>query len=124
MRTKNKLVFLGLAAALIPHYVMGQGQDAASKILIERAQYWQSKGDYARAAEAWKKLLLIDPKDSKALNGLASLDQELSLKSDDKKRGSLESARSLAKAGDPDKAILKYNAALDDKAPLGEALSL
>jgi tetratricopeptide (TPR) repeat protein len=124
MRPKSKLVFFGLAAALTPHFAMGQGQEAVSKILIERAQYWQSKGDYTRAEESWKKLLLIDPKDSKALNGLASINQELSLKIDDKKKSSLDSARSLAKAGDPDKAILKYNAALDNKAPLGEAISL
>ena len=124
MHKKNKLALLGLFATLSPLCAFAQSQDAASKILNERAQYWQSKGDYARASEAYKKLLLIDPKDSKALNGLAALNQDASLKNDATKRDSLESARSLAKAGDPEQAIIKYNAALGDREPLSETLSL
>jgi Tfp pilus assembly protein PilF len=124
MYTKNKLALFGVLAALSPYHAAAQNQDAASKILIERAQYWQAKGDLVRAAEAYKKLLLIDPKDTKALNGLASLEQDTAIKSDPKKRESLESARSLAKAGDTENAIAKYNAALGGKGPISETLSL
>ena len=124
MYTKNKLALFGVLAALLPHYAAAQNQDAASKILFERAQYWQEKGDYARASESYKKLLLIDPKDIKALNGLASLEQDKTLKADPKKMESLESARSLAKAGDSENAIAKYNTALGDKGPISETLSL
>ena len=47
-------------------------QSSTQKLLLEQARYWKSKGNSERAAEAWKKLLLIQPNDVAALYGLAS----------------------------------------------------
>ena len=71
MYPKNKLVLLGLAASLMPVFVMAQGQDEASKKLIESARYWQSKENYERAASIWNKVLLSNPNQAEALYGIA-----------------------------------------------------
>lgn len=71
MHPKNKLVIFGLAATLIPYFVMAQGQDSASKILVDQARYWQAKNDYARAATIWNKVLLSNPNQAEAIYGVA-----------------------------------------------------
>jgi len=71
MYPKNKLALLGLAASLMPVFVMAQGQDEASKKLIESARYWQSKENYERAASIWNKVLLSNPNQAEALYGIA-----------------------------------------------------
>ena len=71
MYPKNKLALLGLAISLMPAFVMAQGQDEASKKLIESARYWQSKENYVRAATIWTKVLLTNPKETEAIYGIA-----------------------------------------------------
>jgi predicted Zn-dependent protease len=124
MYTQKHLIFFGLIFTLSPSIVMANDYSAASTVIVNQAQFWQSKGDYVRAAESWKKLLMLDPSDLRGINGLAYLEQEKSLQNDDDKKALLKSARALAKAGDVDMAISKYNAALGDKPPMGDAISL
>jgi tetratricopeptide (TPR) repeat protein len=124
MYTQKHLILFGLIFTFTPSFVMANDYSAASTVIVNQAQFWQSKGDYVRAAESWKKLLMLDPNDLRGINGLAYLEQEKSLQNDSDKKALLKSARSLAKSGDVDMAISKYNAALGDKPPMGDAISL
>ncbi|MGS0755469.1 hypothetical protein ACVBEH_12740 [Roseateles sp. GG27B] len=48
-------------------------QSPAGKALLEQGVYWQAQGNIDRAAEAWKKLLRLQPDESRALYGLAQI---------------------------------------------------
>ena len=72
MRSRNPLIAVGIAVLLASH--LGFAQNDASKALVDQAQYWQSKGNNARAAEAWKKLLLVEPNNAQAYYGLGSIE--------------------------------------------------
>jgi len=85
-RTIKKVMRLGystLAVTLLltctPQASIGQNatQNSSQKLLLEQALFWKSKGNSERAAEAWKKLLLINPQDTNALYGMAVSELEL-----------------------------------------------
>jgi len=71
MSSRHQKIALALfAAALQPAAGWAQTTDPV-RALIEQGDYWQSRGDSARAAEAWQKLLRINPQQADALYGLA-----------------------------------------------------
>ena len=74
----NTLAVIFLLTCM-PQVSFGQSaaQNSSQKLLLEQALYWKSKGNSERAAEAWKKLLLINPKDTNALYGMAVSELEL-----------------------------------------------
>src|SRR5690606_1824037 len=53
-----------------------QAQDDAVRLLVELGNRWLSRGDFNRAAEAWKKLLPINPTHVQALHGLGMIEVE------------------------------------------------
>jgi len=66
---RHPLAFAGLLA-LGSQSALAQSSPAA-KALFQQGQYWQAQGQPARAAEAWKKLLRLQPDEPRALYGLA-----------------------------------------------------
>jgi len=148
MRPKNKLVFFGLAATILPHFALAQGQDAAIKLLIDQAQYWQAKNEYARAATNWNKVLLSNPNQIEAIYGVAQdqlkknnmsgvnlsldklkkvdpnsfyialLQQDITLNSAQNAL-ILDNARLLGEEKKSEEAIAQYNIALGGKTPQG-----
>ena len=119
-----------------------------TKTLIEQGQYWQSRGNSERAAQVWKKLLLLNPKDENGLYGLAvneldkknidgarqyydriavsnpkspyllRLSQDIRLK-DPANAQKLEAARLAMQNQDYKKAVENYQSALGSDAPSG-----
>jgi predicted Zn-dependent protease len=148
MHSKNKLALLGVAATLIPLFAMAQGQDEASKKLIESARYWQSKENYERAASIWNKVLLSNPNQAEALYGIAQaqlkknnisgvnqsidklkkvdpnsryialIEQDVSLSSVPNAQ-ILDKARLLGETDKFDEAVSQYNILLKGKIPQG-----
>ena len=124
-------------------------QDSAQNVLLEQALYWKSKGNGERAGEAWKKLLLINPTDLRALYGLAIIEldsnrsdvaqtyldkikqidasgrytnllqQEFSLRTPINEK-LLFDARLLQESGKPDQAAIVYQKIFAGKEPLGD----
>jgi len=124
-------------------------QNPAAKVLLEQAQYWKSKGNGERAAEAWKKLLIIDPTDARAMYGLAVieldasrtdgaqvyldkiksanpqskylslLEQDLSLRTPENEK-LLYEARLLQESGRADEAVAIYKKLFAGKVPQGD----
>lgn len=122
---------------------------ATAKSLLEQGRYWQTHANDARAAEAWGRLLMIDPKHPEALYNLgllelkanrparaqeylaqlralgtadvdaARLDQAIDLHGGDKPK-MLEQARLLASSGELDKAVTQYRAVFGNKTPQGK----
>ena len=74
-RSRPHPLAAGLIAALQVLPGFAQPADPV-RILADQGTYWQSRGDSARAAEAWRKLLGISPRNPDALYGLgqAALD--------------------------------------------------
>lgn len=77
MRSRRQTLAVGLLAALsctAAHAELSEN----GKALLEQGQYWQGRKDKARASEAWRKLLLIDPQQSDAIYnlGLIELDSD------------------------------------------------
>jgi tetratricopeptide (TPR) repeat protein len=68
--------------------------DSAFKVLSDQAQFWQSKGDYAKAAQSWKKILLIDTNNDRALYGLGV--SELNSKNPENAKSYLAKLKSVA----------------------------
>ncbi len=123
--------------------------DEASRVLAEQGRFWQERGDQARAAEAWKKLLLVEPESAQALYGLATvelkegrpaqaraylerlrnvqpgspllalLEQDMRLH-EGNNMAVLEEARLLAASQELDDALAKYRQALGDWRPVGD----
>ncbi|MBV8617662.1 MAG: BCSC C-terminal domain-containing protein [Curvibacter sp.] len=135
---------MGLMAALSVPAV--HAQQPAIKALVEQGRYWQGKGNFERAAEAWQKLLRVNPNQAEALGGMAiaeanakHLDEAArylaQLKSSNPNHPSipeveqavntirnapqLQNARELAKAGKPAEALSTYQSALGRQAPRG-----
>ena len=79
MRIGYSTLAVTLLLTCLPQVSIGQSaaQNSSQKLLLEQALYWKSKGNSERAAEAWKKLLLINPKDTNALYGMAVSELEL-----------------------------------------------
>lgn len=121
--------------------------ELAIKTLMDQAQYWQSKGRGDLSAEAWKKLLLLDPNHVDALASLAQFELDnnraesaktyterlknvkggeaaarrvenaVASRSVDNRQ--LEEARALAKGGKSDDATRAYRQVLGGKSPTG-----
>ena len=144
MSYRHRTLILGLMAALSVPAV--HAQEPALKALMEQGKYWQGKGNYERAAEAWQKLLRINPNQPEALGGMAIAEANAKhldnaarylaqLKSSNPNHPSipeveqavntirnapqLQNARELAKAGKPAEAVSTYQAALGRQAPRG-----
>jgi len=60
---------IGILAALIGTAANAVTNDAQMR-LVEQGQYWQSRDNAARAAEAWEKVLRLDPNQIDALYGM------------------------------------------------------
>ncbi len=72
-----KLMFPGkLALGLIvgASCQTGSVYAAANKALLDQGLFWQTQGNNERAAEAWKKLLRLEPDEPRALYGLAQVE--------------------------------------------------
>lgn len=142
-RLHRHALILGLLASL--GTPLAQAQDTV-KVLIEQGQYWLSRGDGQRAAEAWQKLLRVDPSQPDALYGMARaellgnnpdgaeryldqlrrahpghrfiarLQQDIAMQ---RNSGQIQNARNLASAGQSEQALQSYQAALAGAEPTG-----
>lgn len=148
MRSRRQTLAVGLLAALIHNSGHAELSDNG-KALLEQGQYWQARKDNARASEAWRKLLLIDPQQADAIYnlGLIELDsdrpanarryleqlskahpgerQTLLLEQAIKLHGDasgerLNEARVQVESGDSDKAVATYRELFDGSAPQGD----
>jgi len=148
MQPKNNLIFLAFAAMVVPHLALAQGEDPATKLLVDQARYWQSKNDYARSASIWKKVLLSNPSQTEAIYGIglsdlinknlnganqallklkkvdgnswyvAQLEQDIYFNSVSNAQ-ILRNAQELGEAGKRDEAIAQYDIAFGGKKPQG-----
>ena len=142
----GKLLAIGLLSVLIHGGALAEND--ARSVLAEQGNYWLDRNDPERAAEAWKKLLLLSPNDPKALYGLGraalaakktgeaeswlqklrqqqpdsplgtQLAQEITLASEGN-QASLEEARELAATGNVEAALEKYRSVLKGSTPSG-----
>ncbi len=122
---------------------------AANKALLDQGLFWQAQGNPVRAAEAWKKLLRLQPDEPRALYGLAQgelaqkrsasaseillrlraldangrwatqLAQDITLGSGDAPKA-LDQARLLHESGDIEKSVEQYQLALGGSEPVGD----
>lgn len=76
MYPSKKTIALGLLLGI--GCQVGWAQRPVAKALLEQGLYWQMQGNNDRAAEAWTKLLRLQPDEPRALYGLAQV--ELNLK--------------------------------------------
>ena len=127
----------------------GWAQSPAGKALLEQGIYWQAQGNNDRAAEAWKKLLRLQPDEPRALYGLgqvelslkrgagatemlnrlraldpngayaALLAQDIGLKTGDGPK-MLDKARLLFESREYDKALEQYQLVLGARDPVGD----
>ncbi|MCB5364541.1 BCSC C-terminal domain-containing protein [Pusillimonas sp. CC-YST705] len=146
MSARHYTIALSLLAALA--HAELQAQPSSLDKLVEQGQYWQSRGDYKRAAEIWEKLLLASPSNPDALYGMAAvaldakdtatarsyldklrqaaprsplvslLEQNLYL-SQPGPAAELDKARSLAASRQMDEAIAQYDKVLQGRTPQG-----
>lgn len=121
--------------------------ETAVKALIEQAEFWQARGRSDRAADAWRKLLRLDPENTAALAGLARFEldnnrPDLAKTYTERLKQSqsgaavarriegqaaeralspkaLEEARGAARSGKGDDAIRTYRQLLGGKTPTG-----
>lgn len=148
MRSRRQTLAVGLLAALI-HNGAHAELNENGKALLEQGQYWQARKDKARASEAWRKLLLIDPQQADAIYnlGLLELDsnradgakrylQQLQTAHPDSRQAllldqeirlhgeasgeRLNQARVEVESGEGGKAVRTYRQLFDGKAPQGD----
>ncbi|HRL21658.1 MAG TPA: cellulose synthase subunit BcsC-related outer membrane protein [Alcaligenes sp.] len=142
----KKLVACMLALAFP---LVSQAQGDALTVLQEQGQYWQSRGDFQRAADVWNKVLKAQPNNVQALyslgqielrkkntakartyleqlrkaapasNEVTLLEQEVAL-SAPASSSALEKARRVAAEGDLEGALPLYRQALGGRTPEGE----
>ena len=79
MRPHRHSLAIGFLTAVISTAVHADTRDVQSQ-LVEQGQYWQGRDNSQRAAEAWEKVLRLDPNQVDALYGmgLASIKQKKS----------------------------------------------
>ena len=144
MFNRHQTLAMSLLAALSVPAVFAQ--EPAVKALLEQGKYWQSRENTERAAEAWQKLLKLNPSQPEALGGmavveasnkrfdeaakyiaqlkkaapnypgLANIEQSINVM---RNGPQLQTARELAKAGKPAEAVSTYQNALGGQAPRG-----
>ena len=144
MFNRHQTLAMSLLAALSVPAVFAQ--EPAVKALLEQGKYWQARENTERAAEAWQKLLKINPSQPEALGGmavveasnkrfdeaakyiaqlkkaapnypgLANIEQSINVM---RNGPQLQTARDLAKAGKPAEAVNTYQNALGGQAPRG-----
>ncbi len=132
-----------LAALYVP---LALAQEPAIKALLEQGRYWQSRENPDRAAEAWQKLLKVQPNLPEALHGmalaeagkkrfgeaasylaqlkkiapsypgLAQAEQSVTVMRNEPQ---LQTARDLAKAGKATDSITAYQGVLGNQVPRG-----
>lgn len=148
MRARRQTLAVGLLAALIHNGAHAELSENG-KALLEQGQYWQARKDNARASEAWRKLLLIEPQQADAIYnlGLIELDgkrpdvakrylqqlqtahpdsrQALLLEQEIRLHGEasgerLNQARVEVESGEGEKAVDTYRGLFDGKAPQGD----
>lgn len=148
MSARRNTLALGVLVALI--HTTGYAELSPNgKVLLEQGQYWQARKDKARATEAWRKLLLIDPQQADALYGLGVLEldgkrpqgarryleqlraahpearqtllleQEIALHEAGNEE-QLDEARQLAISGELDQAVAAYRKLFAGHTPQGE----
>jgi cellulose synthase operon protein C len=148
MSARRNTLALGVLVALI--HTSGYAELSPNgKVLLEQGQYWQARKDKARATEAWRKLLLIDPQQADALYGLGLLEldgkrpqgarryleqlsaahpgarqtllleQEITLHEAGNEE-QLDEARQLAISGELDKAVAAYRKLFAGHTPQGD----
>lgn len=144
MFNRHQTLAMSLLAALSVPAVFAQ--EPAVKALLEQGKYWQSRENSERAAEAWQKLLKLNPNQPEALGGmavveasnkrfeeaaryiaqlkkvapnypgLANIEQSINVM---RNGPQLQTARELAKAGKPAEAVSTYQNALGGQTPRG-----
>ncbi|WP_245178448.1 tetratricopeptide repeat protein [Cupriavidus sp. AcVe19-1a] len=149
-RTRIHALMLALLTGCLPSN--GAAQVDPVKDLVQQGKYWQSRSRHDRAAEVWLKLLRINPSQPDALYGMgfaeleagrtqsartylerlqkASPDSPLAgqLQNQIVKGGSagtqqqVEQARELARSGQSEKAVKRYEDATGGKVPQGDPL--
>ncbi|MDQ2147359.1 cellulose synthase subunit BcsC-related outer membrane protein [Alcaligenaceae bacterium C4P045] len=148
MFKRHRTLAAGMLALALGHAAYAQTD--ALTLLIQQGQYWQKQSNPERATEAWQKLLRIDPNQPDALLGLGQvalsanqperamqyltqlrsvapeapqtirLQQAIALSQGDGKQ-KLSEARLAAQAGELDRAVDGYRAALTGvAAPQGQ----
>lgn len=148
MSSRRHAVILGVLTTLL-HSQGFAALNNTGQVLLQQGLYWQEQNDPARAAEIWKKLLLIDPQQVDAFYGLGllelkakrlndakryvellrsthpgerqtlQLEQAVSLQSGANPQR-LDAARQFAESGELDKAVAIYRQIFADKAPQGD----
>ncbi|MFJ3369109.1 cellulose synthase subunit BcsC-related outer membrane protein [Pseudomonas sp. NPDC086251] len=69
MRPRRHTLAIGILTALIGTAAHAETTDVQAR-LVEQGQYWQTRDNAARAAEAWEKVLRLDPNQPDALYGM------------------------------------------------------
>lgn len=72
MHSNKQKIALSLLLGMSCQVAWAQG--TAGKALLEQGLYWQAQGNDDRAAEAWKKLLRLQPDEPRALYGLGQVE--------------------------------------------------
>lgn len=125
-------------------------ESVQGKMLLEQAQYWQQRGRADLAADAWRKLLMTEPANREALGGLAQheidggrtesarsylerlkhaypgapeiarLENKLGQGRTANGDNALQDARNLARTGQSDAAVKRYQDVLNRSKPAGD----
>ncbi|VVP56618.1 Cellulose synthase operon protein C [Pseudomonas fluorescens] len=69
MQSRRHTLAIGIFTALIGTAVHAETTDVQA-LLVEQGQYWQARDNAPRAAEAWQKVLRLDPNQIDALYGM------------------------------------------------------
>lgn len=69
MRPRRHTLAIGILTAFIGTAAHAETTDVQAR-LVEQGQYWQTRDNAARAAEAWEKVLRLDPNQPDALYGM------------------------------------------------------
>lgn len=147
MRSRQSTLAIGVFTALLASTAHAQTTDAEAQ-LVEQGRYWQARANTQRAAEAWQKVLRLDPNQIDALYGMGlvgvrqnqpkqaqayltrlqalspvpwqarQLEQDIALLKPENK-ALLDEARRLADAGERDKATEVFRRMFNGLTPEG-----
>jgi len=148
---RTPLVVALIAAGLLSAAMAPDARAADQRVvdtLLEQARYWQTRGRADLTADAWQKLLLVDPDNAEALLGLARIETdagradaartwlsrlrkahpnhpglpavEQSMATGAVDRTQLERARRLSQAGNYEEAATVYRGLFGNTRPAGD----